>query len=143
MSEVDWKSKLREIEREYDGLPPEPSPSAQRAKKMAEQAAKDRVSRGWVLVRLVLVLALSGAIVFWPYEAACGLDLAGYLGAIATVALGGIWIAALSWRHRMAVTHAVSMLVVLWGLAILARETLPRVGYARPDAARSTWRCPA
>lgn len=143
MSEVDWKSKLREIEREYDGLPPEPSPSAQRAKKMAEQAAKDRVSRRWVLVRVVLVLALSAGIVFWPYEAACGLGLAGYLAAIATVALGGIWIAVLSWHHRMPVTHAVSMLVLIWGLAILARETLPRVGYARPDAARAAWRCPA
>ena len=143
MSEVDWKSKLREIEREYDGLPPEPSPSAQRAKKMAEQAAKDRVSRRWVLVRVVLVLALSAAIVFWPYESRCGLDLAGYLAAIATVALGGIWIAVLSWRHRMPVTHSLSMLVVLWGLAIVARETLPRVGYARPDAARSAWRCRA
>lgn len=143
MSEVDWKSKLREIEREYDGLPPEPSPSAQRAKKMAEQAAKDRVSRRWVLVRVVLVLALSAGIVFWPYEAACGLGLAGYLAAIATVALGGIWIAVLSWHHRMPVTHAVSMLVLIWGLAILARETLPRIGYARPDAARAAWRCPA
>lgn len=143
MSEVDWKSKLREIEREYDGLPPEPSPSAQRAKKMAEQAAKDRVSRRWVLVRVVLVLALSVGIVFWPYEAGCGIGLGGYLAAIATVALGGIWIAVLSWRHRMPVTHAVSMLVLIWGLAILARETLPRIGYARPDAARAAWRCPA
>lgn len=143
MSEVDWKSKLREIEREYDGLPPEPSPSAQRVKKMAEQAAKDRVSRRWVLVRVVLVLALSAGIVFWPYEAACGLGLSGYLAAIATVALGGIWIAVLSWHHRMPATHAVSMLVLIWGLAILARETLPRIGYARPDAARAAWRCPA
>ena len=143
MSEVDWKSKLREIEREYDGLPPEPSPSAQRAKKVAEQAARDRVSRRWVLVRVVLVLALSAGIVFWPYEAACGLGLSGYLAAIATVALGGIWIAVLSWRHRMPVAHTVSMLVLIWGLAILARETLPRIGYARPDAARAAWRCPA
>lgn len=141
MSGVDWKTKLREIEREYDGLPPEPSPSAQRVKRMAEQAAKDRVSRRWVLVRGVLVIALSVAIVFWPYDARCGLGLSGYLAAIATVALGGIWIAALTWRHRMAVTHAVSMLVVAWGLAVLARETLPRVGYARPDAARAAWRC--
>ena len=141
MSGVDWKTKLREIEREYDGLPPEPSPSAQRVKRMAEQAAKDRVSRRWVLVRGVLVVALSVAIVFWPYDARCGLGLSGYLAAIATVALGGIWIAALTWRHRMAVTHAVSMLVVAWGLAVLARETLPRVGYARPDAARTDWRC--
>ena len=143
MTEVDWNRKLREIEREYDGLPPETSPSAQRTKKMAEQAARDRVSRRWVLVRMVLVLALSVAIVFWPYESKCGLDLGEYLAAISTVALGGVWIATLSWRHRMPLTHTLSMLVVIWGLAILARETLPRLGYARPDAARVAWRCRA
>jgi hypothetical protein len=142
VSQIDWKSKLREIEREYDGLPPEPSPSAQRAKKMAEQAAKDRVSRRWVLVRLTLVLALSVAILFWPYQAQCGVQLGGFLAASGIVILGGLWIAVLSWHHRMPETHAISMLVVLWGVAVLARETLPRVGYARPDAARTVWRCP-
>ena len=138
---TDWKTKLREIEREYDGLPPEPSPSAQKAKRMAEQAARDRVSRRWVLVRMALVLALSVAIVFWPYYARCGWELSGYLAAISTVALGGLWIAQLSWQHRMPITHALSMLVVVWGLAVAARETLPRIGYAKPDAARATWRC--
>ena len=141
MTEMDWKTKLKEIEREYDGLPPEPSPSAQKAKRMAEQAARDRVSRRWVLVRMVLVLALSVAIVFWPYEAGCGLQLSGYLAAIATVALGGLWIAVLSWHHRMPVSHALSMLVVVWGMAMAAREILPRAGYAKSDAARATWRC--
>jgi hypothetical protein len=141
MTEMDWKTKLKEIEREYDGLPPEPSPSAQKAKRMAEQAARDRVSRRWVLVRMVLVLALSVAIVFWPYEASCGLQLSGYLAAIATVALGGLWIAVLSWHHRMPVSHALSMLVVVWGMAMAAREILPRAGYAKPDTARATWRC--
>jgi hypothetical protein len=143
MSEVDWKTKLREIEREYDGLPPEPPPSVIRTKKLAEQAARDRVSKRWVIVRVVLVLALSVAIVFWPYDARCGLPLTGYIAAIATVALGGIWIAVLSWHHRMPFSHAMSMLVLVWGLAILARETLPRVGYARPDTDRASWRCPS
>lgn len=143
MSDVDWKSKLREIEREYDGLPPEPPASVVRTKKLAEQAAKDRIARRWVLVRLVLVLALSVAILFWPYEAQCGARLGGYLAASAIVVLGGLWIGVLSWHYRMPETHAVSMLIVIWGLAVLARETLPRIGYARPDAARATWRCPA
>ena len=141
MAETDWKTKLREIEREYDGLPPEPSPSKVRVQQMNAQAARDRVSRRWVIVRMVLVLALSGAIVFWPYASSCGLALSGYLAAVATVALGGLWIAALSWQHRMPITHAVSMLVVVWGMAMVARETLPRIGYARPDAARAAWRC--
>jgi hypothetical protein len=141
MTEMNWKTKLKEIEREYDGLPPEPSPSAQKAKRMAEQAAKDRVSRRWVLVRMALVLALSVAIVFWPYYARCGWELSGYFAAITTVALGGLWIAALSWHHRMPVTHALSMIVVVWGMAMAAREILPRAGYAKPDAMRTSWRC--
>jgi hypothetical protein len=141
MTEMDWKTKLKEIEREYDGLPPEPSPSAQKAKRMAEQAARDRISRRWVLVRMVLVLALSVAIVFWPYYARCGWELSGYLAAIGTVALGGLWIAVLSWHHRMPISHALSMLVVAWGIAMAAREILPREGYAKPDAARASWRC--
>ena len=142
MTEMDWKTKLREIEREYDGLPPEPSPSAQKAKRMAERAARDRVSQRWVIARMALVLALSVAIVFWPYYARCGWELSGYLAAIAAVASGGLWIAQLSWRQRMPVTHSVAMLVVAWGLAMAARETLPRAGYAKPDAMRSSWRCP-
>ena len=36
MSEIDWNVELRKIEREYDGLPPEPSANALRARRAAE-----------------------------------------------------------------------------------------------------------
>lgn len=141
MSDIDWKTELKKIEREYDGLPPEPSPAVQRMKREAEQAARDRVSRRWVLAKLVPVLALSVAIPFWPYYARCGLELTGYLGAIAAMMAGGLWIASLSWKHRMPVTHGVAITVLVWGLAMTAREVLPREDYARPDADRSSWKC--
>lgn len=143
MSDIDWKTELKKIEREYDGLPPEPSPAVQRMKREAEQAARDRVSRRWVIVRLIPVLALCVAILFWPYYARCGAELAGYLGAIAAMMAGGLWIASLTWKHRMPATHAIAIAVLIWGLAMTAREVLPREGYARPDAERASWKCQA
>lgn len=143
MSDIDWKTELRKIEREYDGLPPEPSPAVQRMKREAEQETRDRISRRWVLVRLVPVLALSVAILFWPYHARCGAGLAGYLGAVVAMMAGGLWIATLAWRHRMPMTHALSVLVMVWGLAMTAREVLPREGYARLDVQRASWKCQA
>jgi hypothetical protein len=147
MTGVDWKRTLKEIEREYDGLPPAPSLGSLKAKKAAEESAKAaaerRRARIWVFLRLVPVLALSVGIVFWPYYARCGVELGGYLGAIAAVALGGGWIAVTTWRCRMPVVHVVALLVVAWGAAIAAREVLPRIGYAKPDAERAAWRCEA
>lgn len=143
MSDIDWKTELRKIEREYDGLPPAPSPAVQRMKREAEQAARDRVARLWVVARLAPVLALGAALPFWPYYARCGLELAGYLGAIAALVAGGLWIASLTWKHRMPLTHALSVLVIVWGLAMTAREVLPREGYARADVERASWKCRA
>lgn len=147
MTGIDWNRTLREIEREYDGLPPTPSPGSLKAKKAAEEAARAAARRRsdgfWVFPRLVPVLALSAGILFWPYDARCGLDLAGYLGAVAAVALGGAWLAAATWRCRMPVVHTLAMLIVAWGLVMAAREALPRVGYAKPDAERATWTCRA
>lgn len=147
MTGIDWKRTLKEIEREYDGLPPAPSPSSLKAKEAAERAAKDaarrRRERIAVLLRLVPVLALSVGIAYWPYVTRCGLDLAGYLAAAGAVALGGLWLATATWRARTPLLHALSLLIVAWGATMLAREALPRVGYAKPDAERTAWRCPA
>lgn len=147
MTGIDWNRTLREIEREYDGLPPTPSAGSLRAKKAAEESAKEasrrRRDRMLVFLRLIPVLALSVGIVYWPYYARCGLELAGYLGAVVTVALGGMWIAATTWRCRMPLIHTLAMLIVGWGIVMAAREVLPRVGYAKPDPDRAAWRCNA
>ena len=147
MTDIDWKRTLKEIEREYDGLPPAPSLGSLKAKKAAEDAAKDaarqRRARIAVFFRLVPVLALSVGIAYWPYPARCGLDLAGYLAAIVAMTLGGLWVATTSWQARLPLAHVTALLVLAWAAVMTAREALPRIGYAKPDAARAAWRCAA
>jgi hypothetical protein len=147
MTDIDWKRTLKEIEREYDGLPPAPSLGSLKAKKAAEDAAKEaakrRRSRIAVFFQLVPVVALSVGLAYWPYEARCGLDLAGYLSAIVAMTLGGVWVGATSWQARLPLAHVTALLILAWAAALTAREVLPRVGYAKPDPARIAWRCAA
>jgi heme A synthase len=76
----------------------------------------------------------------WPYPNACGLNLAVYLGAIVTVIVAGLWSSVTSWQRRLGLAHTLSLLVLLWGVVLAAREVLPRVGYARQAR---TWTCQA
>jgi hypothetical protein len=62
-----------------------------------------------------------------------------YLGAIATVIVAGLWSAVSSWNRRLGFAHFLSLLVLLWGITLAAREILPRSGYARE---LRTWSCP-
>ena len=94
-----------------------------------------------VVLRLLLATAVAVGVVFWPYDARCGLGLAGYLGAVAGVALAGGWSAVWTWRHRSPRAHVIALALVGWGLALAAAEVLPRVGYARADPARALWVC--
>ena len=46
--------------------------------------------------------------------------------------------------HRTARAHVLSLLLIVWGLLLGAMEVLPRVGYAKADAARPAgWSCRA
>ena len=148
MGEIDWNTELRKIEREYNGLPPEPSPAQQKMKRELEKAAAERKAQRrrqlGVYVRLVPVLALSAALLVWPYPSRCGTPLFGFLGAIGATVIAGLWLVVLTWKWRMPITHALAMAIVAWGAVVAAREVLPRVGYARPDAARPPgFRCVA
>mgnify|MGYP000011400506 FL=1 len=98
--------------------------------------------RGWVQV--AIAVGAAAGLVVWPWPAPCGASLIGFTAATGAVALLGIWSAIGTWRHRLGLAHVASLLVVVWGLLLGAREILPRAGYAVPDAARSEgWRCPA
>lgn len=146
MTHVDWNEELKKIEREYDGLPPEPSPAelrALRAEEHREQRLRgERAARRGVLARLLLVGALAAALFAWPYGRQCGPGLYAYLAAGAMVAVGGLWVVFGTWRHRMAKTHGAALLLVLWGLTFLAAQVLPRTGYARTDTGLpKAWRC--
>jgi hypothetical protein len=136
---------LKKIEREFDGLPPEPSPASTRAKMESgrhklEQRQQKEAAIG-VYIRLVLVLALGSSIVYWPYSRSCGATLFMYLSSVSLVVIGGLWTAASTWQNRMPRTHLLSMAIILWGLTLSALEVLPRAGYALPDPARAVWRC--
>jgi hypothetical protein len=140
MGEINWDSELRKIEREYNGLPPEPSASQQKAKREMERVAGERRAqrRGQlgVYVRLLPVLVLCGALLVWPYPTRCGTHLHAFLGAIGATAVAGLWLVVLTWKWRMPLTHAIAMAIVAWGALVAGREVLPRVGYARADASR-------
>jgi hypothetical protein len=145
---IDWKAELRKYEREFDGLPPEPTPGEVRAQRLALVAQREREARdgaafaAWV--RLLLVVALAGALPLWPYARECGAGLAFYATAESAIVIGGIWAAAFSWRERLGRTHSLALLTALWGLTLIASDVLPRVGYARVSAAHPAgWRCSA
>jgi hypothetical protein len=42
LSEINWALELRKIEREYDGLPPEPTAAEQRQKRETEKRERER-----------------------------------------------------------------------------------------------------
>jgi hypothetical protein len=88
----------------------------------------------WALLAVALALAL----LLWPYQRTCGLQLIFYLGAAGITALIAILGALASWSHHRALAHVISLLVLLWAGFVATREVLPRVGYARTSLA---WMC--
>jgi hypothetical protein len=132
-----WATQLKKIEREFEGLPPEPSPAFQKLQSEEERRAKERaLTRAAVIgssARLVLVLALGAALVMWPYSRACGSGWFGYVGVEAMIVAGGVWVGITTWRARLAKLHVLSLFVVLAGLVLIAAEVLPRTGFAVSD----------
>jgi hypothetical protein len=133
----DWSTQLKKIEREFSGLPPEPSPAFKKLQseeeRRAQERAKQRVAMLGAWARLILVFALFGALIVWPYANDCGGGLFGYIGAKAVIVAGGLWVAFTTWRARLAKMHALSLLIILVGLILIAADVLPRTGYATVD----------
>lgn len=137
MAQDDWSTQLKKIEREFDGLPPEPSPAYKKLQSEEQRRAQERSQQRAATIsagaRLVLVFALGVALTLWPYERECGSGLFGFLGVEAMIVVGGVWVAFTTWRYRLPRMHALSLFIVLAGLVLLAAEVLPRVGYAIVD----------
>lgn len=91
-----------------------------------------------VWARFAVVATLATTMLWWPYGRSCGFGLALYLASTTMIVVGGLWVVACTWILRMVRTHALAMLVTLWGAGLIAAQVLPRVGYAA-DAA--TWMC--
>ena len=142
MSDRDWAKEMADIDKQLESVSdqqlfPEKKGAAPAEKKAV---AGDRaVATSWpAIVRLLLATALGVAILFWPYDERCVIGLAGYLFAVAAVVGGGVWSAVWTWRHRTGRAHALSILLLVWGLTLGATEVLPRIGYAKQAL---SWSC--
>ncbi len=137
MAQDDWSVQLKKIEREFNGLPPEPSPAFKKMQSEEERRAQERAQQRAAMIgagaRLVLVFALYTALAIWPYDNQCGSGLLGYLAVETVIVVGGVWVAFTTWRYRLPKMHTLSLFIVLAGLILIAAEVLPRVGYAAVD----------
>ena len=146
MADRDWNKELSKIDRQLESISDDalfPQKASAPAPQQAQVAAQRAGTRTWgVFLRLALATALGVAVLFWPYPHACGLGLAAYLTATSVVALGGVWSAIWSWRHRSGRAHVLALLLVVWGGILTAMEILPRTGYAKDDPTRPAgWVC--
>jgi hypothetical protein len=139
----DWDKEMAEIDKAIARSPTQPPVPAGGALSLPARggavATGGRLATLTTWFRTLLGLALAVGMTQWPYPNACGFNLAVYLGAILAVTVAGLWSSVTSWQRRLGLAHIVSLLVLLWGLVLAAREVLPRVGYAREGR---TWTCP-
>ena len=144
-AERDWDKELADIDKVIARSPASP------AGPPALPAGQPKGSRGavtpsggkraalWTWTQVLLGGLLAVGMTQWPYAHGCGLKLFLYIGAAGLVVVAGLWGALSSWRRRMGLAHSLSLLVLLSGMVLVAREVLPRVGYAKQA---STWMCP-
>jgi len=146
MTARDWDAEMKKIDKQIASLPaeavaPAKVPAASQEPRGGAAAAKPTSALG-VFARLTLALVLGVAIAYWPYSARCGLGLAGYLGAVGTLITAGVWSSIWTWRHRAAKGHILSLLILLWGLALASADILPRVGWAKASVDHpARWIC--
>lgn len=143
---TNWDKELQFISREFDGLPAQPVGTLEPARKAAaEHAKQQRAIRNAMLgvwARALLLTALAVGMFFWPYAKACGVGLFGFMGAAVLIGGTAVWVVTLSWSQRLPRAHALGFLLIIASLVLLAGEVLPRVGYARTDAANPpSWLC--
>jgi hypothetical protein len=165
MSDRNWEAEMAKIDKQLASVSDEallaeskavaPTKSAGRtmaaptiaapARSAAPAAAAAPAAGAWLgWVKVAIAVGSAAGLMFWPWPASCGGPLIGFTAATGAVALLGVWSAVGTWRHRLGLAHVASLLVVVWGLALGAREVLPRVGYATPTPERSEgWSCPA
>ena len=142
MTDRNWDKELEKIDKQLESVSdaqmfPEKKEAtpAQKASVAAERAT---VPSWPAILRLTLASTLGVAILFWPYAHRCGVGLAGYLAAVAAIFAGGVWSTVWTWRHRTGRAHALSILLIAWGLILGATEVLPRIGYAKQAL---SWSC--
>ena len=124
MSDINWNQEFRKIEREYDGLPPLHTRTQIRMQRIQEVISKakfeERLSIFGIWTRLILVGALGTALFWWPYGNACGFPLATFLASYVMVIVGGLALAARTWRDRLIWPFLGSALFVVAAWTVVA-----------------------
>lgn len=170
MSDRNWDAELAKIDKQLSSIPDDQLVAEQRKAAAVPASGAGRVGAptaptaraalpgaktapvlgksdagAWASwLKVTLAVAAAVGMMYWPWPGQCGLPLLGFTAATGAVTLLGIWSALGTWRHRLGLAHAASLLVVIWGLVLGAREILPRVGYAMPTLERGAgWRCDA
>ncbi len=151
----DWDKEMAEVDRLLKKLPAddptlgrpsggEPTvrkqaaaPASRWSDGTAAPSARERVGT-WAKVALGLLVAIGVAPGVWPYSHGCGLRLIFYLLGVTTVIAAGLWASISSWKRRLGVAHVVSQILIVWGILLMTREVLPRLG----PKAEPLWLCP-
>lgn len=138
----DWDKELADVDRAMAKQPapsPEPGlPSGPVPGEPPVAAARRRfIALTWFWTGLAIALALGLAI--WPYDKFCGIRLIFYLFAAGLALLMGVLGSLASWSHRRGLAHVLSLMVIAWAAVVVARELLPRIGYAKQEL---SWTCP-
>ena len=148
----DWDKEMREVDRLLAKLPTHEPQAAPRGRASdptvprpvvgAAGGSDTRASGGewlgtWARVALGLLIGIG--MTQWPYTHGCGVRLGFYLIGVLAVIVAGLWSSLSSWKRRLGLAHILSQILIIWGLVLAARITLPRIGYAQTTA---LWLCP-
>jgi len=136
LKERDWDREMREVDRLLSKLP-EADPTLGRGVPTVPVSPRPGVGvgggpvrgRAWITtwMRVGLGLALAIGMLVWPYSHACGLKLVFYLIGATAVTVAGVWSALTSWKRRLGIAHTLSIVLMIWGLALAGRQLLPRL----------------
>lgn len=148
--ERDWDREMREVDKLLAKLP-EADPTLGRGVPTVPVSRRPAVGgispgggttdvagpargKAWVTtwMRVGLGLALAVGMLAWPYGNSCGFKLVFYLIGATTVTVAGVWGALSSWRRRLGWAHALSIVLIIWGLGLAGRQVLPRIYGKQP-----------
>ena len=137
-----WDRELADIDKvmakQGGALPPGAPVPAPVGRTPAPGAPVRRRSVALTWFWVALALAMGLALLLWPYQRTCGLQLIFFLGAAGVTGVIALLAALASWSHRRGLAHVLSLLVILWTGFVVFREVLPRVGYAKTSL---VWMC--
>ena len=140
----DWDREMREVDRLLAKLPA--AEVKQPTRRSDPTVPRPAVTGGahppsalgtWI--KVILGVLVGVGMTQWPYTHGCGVWLFAYLGGVGAIVAAGIWSGIASWKARLAFAHILSVILIIWGLALATREVLPRVGYANVEG---PWFCP-